>query len=86
MKDWFLPDSKLDIENLCALLYGLYQYVTNVDLSASKLSFISALMYIVGDDDTHGTEIQHFFLHSLGLEVLTKSVPAELTTMGCRPS
>ena len=30
-----LPDSKLDISNLCTLLYGLYQCVIDADLSSS---------------------------------------------------
>ena len=41
-----LPDSAMDIENLCALIYGLYQYVTDVDLTVSKfIQFLSVSMY-----------------------------------------
>ncbi len=31
-----LPDPKRDISNLCTLLYGLYQYVVEANLSSSK--------------------------------------------------
>ncbi len=43
-----LPDSATDIENLCALIYGLYQYVKDDDLIVFKFTqFLSVSMYKV---------------------------------------
>ena len=35
-----LSDSALDIENLCALLYGVYRYVLNIFDALNLLSFL----------------------------------------------
>ena len=54
-----LPDSAIDIENLCALLYGLYQCVINAILSASKLTQYYCSIDVQGIDLSYlGTMIR----------------------------
>ena len=54
-----LPDSAIDIENLCALLYGLYQCVINSILSASKLTQYYCSIDVQGIDLSYlGTMIR----------------------------
>lgn len=54
-----LPDSALDIENLCALLYGLYQYVTDIGLSVFKFTQSYFSIDVQGIDTSYlGTMIR----------------------------